>query len=82
MKKGYAKPAQDFIFWRKIRFTLIILLCLNVCVGAAQITYTWLPASTDWQVPANWTPARTTIAANDILVFNSGAAYTITNIPT
>jgi hypothetical protein len=82
MKKGYAKPAQDFIFWRKIRFTLIILLCLNVCVGAAQITYTWLPASTDWQVPSNWTPARTTIAANDIIVFNSGAAYTVTNIPT
>jgi hypothetical protein len=84
MKKGYTKSAQDFNFCKKkfIHFALIILLCLYVWDGAAQITYTWLPASTDWQVPTNWTPTRTTLATNDILVFNTGAAYTITNIPT
>jgi len=46
-------------------------------------TYTWNGSiSTDWQDPANWTPARTTPAVNDALIFPSVATTIVRNIPT
>ncbi|MBX7046836.1 MAG: T9SS type A sorting domain-containing protein [Ignavibacteria bacterium] len=47
-------------------------------------TYVWNRTdSADFQVATNWTPDRTTPAATDVLVFNNGAANTISyNIPT
>ncbi|TAE33091.1 MAG: hypothetical protein EAZ92_00945 [Candidatus Kapaibacterium sp.] len=53
---------------------------ISLASGAA--TYTWQGAAgADWQVAGNWTPSRTTPAANDILQFNAGT-HTPTNIPT
>ncbi len=34
------------------------------------VTYTWAVASGNWTTPASWTPARTSPAVNDVLVFN------------
>jgi len=48
-----------------------------------QTTYTWNQTGTaSWALDINWTPARTTPAATDILVFNNGATTTATNVPT
>ena len=57
------------------------LFILNA--GFAQTTYTWNVAAGDWTVAANWTPARTTPAVNDILVFNGSTTpnATATNVP-
>jgi hypothetical protein len=45
-------------------------------------TYHWTGASgTDWNVPGNWNPARTVPALNDILIFDIGGIWTITNVP-
>jgi hypothetical protein len=58
---------------------------INIPLGAASInTYTWNGATTDYQVPTNWTPARNCPKINDILVFDAGspAASNVTNVPT
>jgi hypothetical protein len=47
-----------------------------------QQTYTWNGATTDYQVPTNWTPTRSSIDAADILQFDgTPASPTVTNIP-
>ncbi len=44
--------------------------------------YVWNQTGTaDWTVAANWTPARTTPSAVDILQFSNGAATTATSVP-
>lgn len=45
----------------------------------AQQTYVWNTSSGAWTNPANWSPARTTPAVNDILEFSSNT--TITDMP-
>ncbi len=45
-------------------------------------TYTWNGLGGDWQTAANWTPARSTLLSSDILQFNDGGTYTVTNVPT
>jgi hypothetical protein len=45
--------------------------------------YVWNHSiSTDWQIAANWTPARTTPQTWDVLQFNGGGNVTVTNVPT
>ncbi len=45
--------------------------------------YTWNQAGGgDYQVPANWTPARLSPQPNDILQFVGPASPTVTNVPT
>lgn len=47
------------------------------------VTYTWnVNGNGDWRNADNWMPNRTTASTADILVFNNGAANTITNVPT
>ena len=52
----------------------------------AEVTsfnYTWNQTGTgDYTVAANWTPARTTPATTDNLIFSNGTANTVTAIPT
>jgi hypothetical protein len=48
----------------------VTIFCLSISVNA-QTTYTWNGGTTSWNTPANWTPARTTPASNDILVINA-----------
>ncbi|MFS8086982.1 MAG: beta strand repeat-containing protein, partial [Acidobacteriota bacterium] len=48
-------------------------------------SYVWTgTVSTDWQVPANWSPTRTVPATADVLVFDGNAtpSPTVTNVPT
>jgi len=50
---------------------------------ATVAVYTWQQnATADWQSPSSWTPARTSPASSDILVFNIGSVTIATNIPT
>ncbi|MBW6460490.1 MAG: hypothetical protein K0B08_07940, partial [Bacteroidales bacterium] len=54
----------------------------NGYVISSSVTYTWTGAiDDDWQVAGNWSPARTAPLMNDILQFNDGGTYTITNVP-
>ena len=56
------------------------LVCNNIY---SQTTYTWnMVGGGSWATAANWTPARNTPAANDILRFTNGGTKTITNVPT
>ncbi len=46
-------------------------------------TYVWNgTTSTDYQIPANWTPARNVPDPNDFLLFNNNIVDTVKNIPT
>ena len=46
-------------------------------------TYHWTGSSgNDWTVAGNWNPTRMIPALNDILVFDDGGVWTITNVPT
>ena len=64
---------------RRFAFAVAFLL---VAIGAsAQTTYTW-SGSGSWATSTNWSPTRTTPAANDILVFNTGTTLTVTAVPT
>ena len=76
-----------------LKFLIIAVLTLGVvCNNAFGIslinsvphaTYVWQQtAEGDWQAPASWTPARSTPAPSDILVFNIGGTTTATNVPT
>ncbi len=66
----------------KALFILILLVVMNATPIFAQATYTWNKTGTaDWTTAANWTPVRTTPAADDILLFNGGNATTLINIP-
>lgn len=58
------------------------LLAVGAATARAQSTYTWNASGTvSWQTASNWTPARTSPATDDILVFNNGATTTATSIP-
>ncbi|MFT3676786.1 MAG: T9SS type A sorting domain-containing protein [Chitinophagaceae bacterium] len=66
---------------KKIYFLTLILLA--AVTGWSQATYTWIGNNNaSWQTAASWSPARTTPAATDILLFNAGNTRTITNFPT
>src|SRR5437660_12693601 len=72
---------------RPTRLLIISLLALVTFAGTtswAQTTYTWsaTAGSNDWQAAASWSPNRTTLAGDDILVFNQGGNSTATNVPT
>lgn len=57
----------------------IILSSLFLNINAQ--TYSWIGADgADWTVSTNWSPSRTTPATSDILVFNNGGTYDVTNI--
>lgn len=61
----------------------MIVAFFTHAVSFAQTTYTWQGADgASWAVSTNWTPTRTTPAANDILQFNAGNTRTITAMPT
>jgi len=67
------------------RFLLALVLAwLTTSQVNSQTTYTWNSANGSWAVSTNWTPARSTPAINDILMFDGlvQAAPTVTNIPT
>lgn len=70
-----------------IRRIILSLLLVFVVSSATSIygqnTYTWIGAdNADWAVSTNWSPARVTPAATDILQFNSGLVRTITGLRT
>ncbi|MBN8862082.1 MAG: T9SS type A sorting domain-containing protein [Sphingobacteriales bacterium] len=66
---------------KKIYFLTLILLA--AVTGWSQTTYTWIGNNNaSWQVAANWSPARNTPAASDILLFNGGNTRTIISFPT
>ncbi|MCC6651631.1 MAG: VCBS repeat-containing protein [Candidatus Eisenbacteria bacterium] len=51
----------------------------------AQTTYTWIGApGTSWSTASNWTPARTTPASNDVILFDAAItpSITVTAVPT
>ncbi|HYE64248.1 MAG TPA: Calx-beta domain-containing protein, partial [Pyrinomonadaceae bacterium] len=69
--------------------TFLAAICCALLLSATangQTTYTWTPAleSTDYQLAANWNPARVTTAPDDILVIDGGATPSpiITNLQT
>ncbi len=66
------------------KILLLAFLSCSILFVKAQTTYTWAVASGDLDASTSWSPARTSPAANDILVFdgNSIATATVTNIPT
>ena len=64
----------------------VLLFVLITFIGMkswGQTTYTWNVASGDLDAAGSWSPARNTVAATDILVFdgNVQATATVTNIP-
>ncbi len=69
---------------KKLGFVLAAAFCLALAGSSvsAQTTYTWnQTGSAAWTTSTNWTPTRTTPAADDVLVFNNGATTTATAIP-
>jgi len=66
---------------RRIAVVVFAVSAFIGTVASAQTTYTWSGAGS-WATSTNWTPTRTTPAANDVLVFNNGATFTVTGVPT
>ena len=63
-------------------YFLLFTLLLFSKVTVGQTTYIWAGASVgDYQLSSNWSPVRTTPAANDILAFNATSPLTIANSP-
>ncbi len=60
-------------------YSLSILLLISIAVWSQ--TKTWNAGNGAWNVANNWTPAGVP-AANNLIIFNTGAAVTITNVPT
>ena len=62
---------------------LFVLITFIGMKSWGQTTYTWNVASGDLDAAGSWSPARNTVAATDILVFdgNVQATVTVTNIP-
>jgi hypothetical protein len=59
-----------------------ILICFWCNCSKAQTTYTWIGVTgASWAVSTNWSPARTTPAATDVILFNSGSAVNVTAVP-
>ncbi|MBX2893183.1 MAG: hypothetical protein KF734_19890 [Saprospiraceae bacterium] len=68
---------------RKTLLATLFFLIVFVMQGWGQATYTWnLAGGGSWATAANWTPTRTTPAANDILVIGGAGAKAITDVPT
>ncbi len=66
----------------KILFVFILLFSLQN-TGIAQTTYTWnLGGNGSYATSTNWTPTRTTPAANDILLISDAGTHSISNVPT
>ncbi len=68
-------------------FTLLLLQSFGVFWSTSmygQTTYTWNVASGAWNTAASWTPARSTPATNDVLVFDGStqASPIVTDIQT
>lgn len=70
-------------------FLLAMLICATVTSiffynrARAATTYTWNQTGTaSWALDTNWTPARTSPAVDDILVFNNAATTIVTSVPT
>ncbi|MGF2413925.1 T9SS type A sorting domain-containing protein [Ferruginibacter sp.] len=64
-------------------YIILNVLLLGALGSFAQTTYTWnLAGGGSWATAANWTPTRTTPAANDILQFNTAITASITAVPT
>lgn len=62
--------------------TAINVICSGFILSGPA-TYLWTGATdNNWTVASNWSPARTSPVVNDILQFNNGGTYTITNVPT
>ncbi len=60
-----------------------LICCIIFYTASAQNTYTWnVAGGGNWNTSGNWTPARTSAAASDILIINNGGSKTITNVPT
>jgi hypothetical protein len=75
-----AKRHRGLIVPAVVALFLFLLLFLPHTT-LAQTVYTWNGgANGNWQTASNWTPARTTTATTDILVFSNTTA-TLTNIP-
>ncbi len=69
---------------KKFGFFLATAFCLVMfgSTASAQTTYTWNQTGTAaWTTSTNWTPTRTTPAADDVLVFNNGATTIATGVP-
>jgi hypothetical protein len=55
----------------------------NGYVLGPPTTYSWIGVNPgDWTTSTNWSPSRTTPAANDIIQFTDGASHTVSNVPT
>ena len=69
-------------FYSKTGVLLITALSL-ICNLYGQTTYTWTGANNaSWATSTNWSPTRTTPAANDILQFTDGTTKNVTAVPT
>ncbi len=65
---------------RKIYFLLILSSFAKITF--AQTTYVWVGGITgDYQVAANWSPARSAVANTDVLSFNVATPIEVTNVP-
>ncbi|MDP4265040.1 MAG: T9SS type A sorting domain-containing protein [Bacteroidota bacterium] len=65
------------------KYYSLLIAVLVTAAAMSQTTYTWQGANNaSWAVSTNWTPTRTTPAANDILQFNDGSTKTVTAVPT
>jgi hypothetical protein len=65
------------------KFYSLITMLLIVTIASSQQTYIWNNAAGgDFQLPGNWAPNRGVLAATDILEFNTGSSFNVTNVPT
>jgi hypothetical protein len=82
-------PAWNFDFWTGDASgnanPLGVTMDANKSITAnfGQHVYTWNQTGTaSWTTATNWTPTRTAPAANDVLIFDNGAASAIvSNVP-
>jgi hypothetical protein len=64
-------------------FLIGLLLAAASPVGADPAFYSWTgPSGGAWGAAANWFPARTSPAADDRLVFQTGTSIAVTAVPT
>ena len=63
--------------------TLVMNANRNLTATFGLHTYVWnKTAAANWLTAANWTPARTTPATDDVLIFNGGGTVIVSNPPT
>src|SRR5436190_1963593 len=89
----FGNPRRLGLLATMYRLVIIAVLTLSVAsdktsaaplVGATgPAVYVWRQSvKGDWQAASSWTPARSTPAPSDILLFNIGGTMTATNVPT